>query len=223
VKGEPRVTQRNQTTKVLCIALAAALLFSSCNSTIPGISNFNVAVQKESSDQHLYAAFVSTVLSIQEGLTVPIPELANSTVGITPYLPTDGSAPGTGTLFQVDIDLSTLSVNQDFAVAGLPDGRALPDIDGGVLPRWEFTVQPGSTQEDIFVYLSNAAFGIFIPLPLEANGVSLPDTISMEIDDSKGNLLGKAYAIPSSGAAVNSSGILLLIPFIGNTNTSQLN
>ena len=211
------MSQQNQIVKALSVALTLAFLGSACNSTsIPGVQNFNVAVQTESGDPHLYAAFEATALAWKAGIIAPIPGLKNATVGISPGLPTNGQPEGT--VFQFDVDLATLGY-ADYALAGLPDGRGLPDIDGGELPRWQFSIQ----QQEFDLYLSSTVFGIFIPINLEGtDGATLPDTLSMEIDDSKGNLVGKVYAIPTAGGGTN-SGLLFLIPFTANTQPAQAN
>ena len=210
------MSKQIQALRILCVVSILTLCASSCNSTsIPGIQSFNVAVQTESNAPHLYASFVATSLNWNAGIIVPIPGLANSTIGLSPSLATNGQP--AGTVFQLDIDLATLGVG-DYALAGLPDGRGLPDVSGGQLPRWEFSIR----QQPFYVYLSNSVFGIFIPLNLQGpDGATLPDTISMEIDDSKGNLVGEAYAIPTAGGGT-SSGFLLLIPFTANALSQQI-
>jgi hypothetical protein len=208
--------EQNQVVKS-CAALVASFFLSSCNSTsIPGVSNFNVGVQTEGTDQHLFAGFQAANLNLTVGGSAPIPGLAAATVSITPALPVNGKAGGT--VFQFDVDLSNLGNGITYADAGLPDGRPLPGIDGGILPRWEFTID-GVT---IYLYLQNStAFGFFIPIDLEdTNGFTLPETLSIEIDDSRGNLIGEAYAIPTAGSGT-SSGLLVLIPFINNASAFQ--
>ena len=187
----------------LCVAVLTPLLFLSCNSPqIPGIARYGVGIQ----NQHLYVNFVASSLHIDVGVTVPIPNLPGATVGVNPYLPAPGETGGT--LFEFDVDLTQLK-EKNFDVAGLPDGRALPDIAGGALPRWTFTVKGVALD----LYLGNGAFAIFVPVDLSADGYSLPAMISEEVDDTRGNEIGKLYAIPTQGGATV-SGVLILLPFI---------
>lgn len=199
-----------------CLALSAAALLSatSCSSmnSIPGIENLTIAVQ----NNHLYAGFLAQTLNIDAGATVPIPGLRGATLGINPYLDTSGQGQSSGTVFQIDIDLTQLH-GVNYSLAGLPDGRALPDIEGGALPRWAFSIK----NVKVYLYLANGAFGIFIPLNLtNQQGYTLPSMLSQEIDDERGNILGKAYAVPTQGAGTE-SGLLLLLPYIGGGSTDQ--
>lgn len=192
-------------------ALLFGVLFSSCNNAnIPGIATYDFSVK----NNQLNADFVATTIQIQAGLTAPIPNLKGATVGMNPYLPTDGSNTK-GTIFSFNIDLTQLP-DVNYAVAGLPDGRALPDVSGGQLPRWNFEIQ----NVQIYVYLADGAFSIFVPIDLSSDGVALPDMLSQEIDDERGNLVGKVYAIPQQGGSTQ-SGLLVLLPFIGSTPSSQ--
>jgi hypothetical protein len=220
IQKETKMVEQNQTVKS-CAALAASFFLSACNSTtIPGISNPSVGVQTEGNDQHLYASFQATALNIPAGATLPlpIPGLTNATIGVTPGVPQNGK-PG-GTVFQLDIDLTDLGNGITYEDQGLPDGRALPGIVGGVLPSWNFTIDGIS----VYLYLqNNVAFGLFVPIDLtDSTGFTLPDTLSLEIDDSRGNRVGEIYAIPTQGGGT-SSGLLLLIPFVNNGSAVQTN
>jgi hypothetical protein len=198
----------------ILLATSLILLLSSCGSgkkSIPGIANFDVGVIQN----HLYASFVSTNLNWDAGGTVPIPGLKDATVGISPYLPTDGS-PLEGTVFQFSIGLDSLGAT-NYALAGLPDNRDLPDIQGGKLPRWSFSIK----KEPIYLYLADEAFAIFVPLKLQTSaGVSLNVMVSATIQDERGNRVGKIYAIPSV-ANGNISGLLVMLPFPGHSGTSS--
>jgi hypothetical protein len=194
---------------VAVITLCALAACGKGKNSIPGVENFNVGVL----NQQLIASFVSTTLNIDAGGQIPIYGLQGAFISATPYLPTDGS-PLEGTLFQVTVDLNDLQ-GTNFALGGLPDGRPLPDIEGGELPRWSFPIKG----ETVYLYLADQAFGLFIPLPLSAGGVTLGATITATVTDEKGNTVGKVYAIPSAKNG-STSGLLVLLPLPGSSGSS---
>lgn len=200
---------KNQRLRLVCAASVALSLLSSCNSTqdIPGVQNFSFGVLKN----HLYAGFTAETLHIDGGITapLPIPGLEGAaTLGINPALGTQGHV-DEGTVFQLDVDLTKLK-GKNFGLGGLPDGRPLPDIDGGELPRWTFSAK----HVGVSLYLADGAFAVFIPINLVSpQGYALPTLLSQEIDDERGNMLGKVYAIPSQGTGTV-SGLLVLVSFI---------
>jgi hypothetical protein len=200
---------RLSSTAVAVLSLCALAACGKGKNSIPGVENFNVGVL----NQQLIASFVSTTINLDAGAQIPIYGLQGAFISATPYLPTDGS-PLEGTLFQVSVDLNDLQ-GTNFAVAGLPDGRPIPDIEGGELPRWSFPIKG----ETIYLYLADQAFGIFIPLPLSAKGVSLGATISATVTDERGNTVGKVYAIPSVPNG-STSGLLVLLPLPGTSGSS---
>lgn len=180
------------------------------STTIPGIDNFTLQVL----DQQLYVSFVATALNWNEGISTAIPGLNGATVSISPDLQSSG------TVFQFAIGLDTIlgNSNGQGQPAGLPDGSMIPDITTGVLPRWEVTINKYS----FYLYLSDDAFGIYLPLPMiNAQGEALTGTVSLPINDDRGNLLGKVYAVPS--ATAGDSGVLLLLPYLGGQSTSASN
>jgi hypothetical protein len=197
------------------VSLISLCLLAACGkgkTSIPGVENFNVGVL----NQQLIASFVSTTINLDAGAQIPIYGLQGAFISATPYLPTDGGALE-GTLFQVTVDLTDLQ-GTNFALAGLPDGRPIPDIEGGELPRWSFPIKG----ETVYLYLADQAFGLFIPLPLSAGGVSLGATISATVTDQNGNTVGKVYAIPSVPNG-STSGLLVILPLSGTTTGSTSN
>jgi hypothetical protein len=196
----------------IAVSLISLCLLAACGSgknKIPGVENINVGVL----NNQLIASFVSTAINLDAGAQIPIYGLQDSFVSATPYLPTDGSALE-GTLFQVSVDLTDLQ-GTNFAEAGLPDGRPIPDIEGGELPRWAFQVK----SETLYLYLADQAFGLFIPLPLTAGGVTLNTTITATVTDDRGNTVGKVYAIPSVSNG-STSGLLVLLPLSGSSGST---
>jgi hypothetical protein len=216
---EANLTYNNDMVRKIGVAgicAAFALGASSCGSgksQIPGVPSFSVGVVNNT----LIASFVASDLNTTVGGEIPIPGLTGATVSMSPDLPTGGGAVK-GTLFSFDVDLTQLA-GSSATEAGLPDGRPLPDVTGGQLPRWSFQIAgPGS--ETIYVYLADEAFALFIPIELESNGVTLGATISATITDEHGNTVGKIYAIPSVSSG-NSSGLLVLLPFPGQSGSNS--
>ena len=194
-----------QTQCALALALLCTVMGTGCGKgakSIPGVERFQAGVVQS----HLYVSFVSTALKWDQGLALPIPGLDEATVSVTPDLATSG------TVFQFSIGLAALINNEKpLPLSGLPDGRAIPDIQGGTLPRWDSQVRDLT----LSIYLSNDAFGFFVPLSLiTKKGFSLPATVSVKIEDERGNNLGKGYAIPSNSKG-KGSGLFVLLPYLG--------
>ncbi|MBL7717036.1 MAG: hypothetical protein JNL01_16345 [Bdellovibrionales bacterium] len=187
----------------LVLGLASAsLTFQGCGrgkGKIPGLDRISVQVL----EGRLYASFVAKKLQWDVGITFPIPGLPDSSFAVAPDFASNG------TLFQIQVPLASLARAAAPGVLpwlGLPDGRALPDVSYGVLPRWDFHV--GALR--ISAYLSPEVFGIYIPLPLNLPvGTSLPFYLSFPVTDEKGNRLGKGYAVPPGPSG--EAGVLLLL------------
>jgi hypothetical protein len=190
------------------LSLVALLLLSGCGKgkSVPGLNSFHVGVLQS----RLYASFVSTTLHWDVGLTAPIPGLQDSSVSVSPDLASSG------TVFQFSIPLgSLLNHGRPLPIEALPDGRPLPDIQGGELPRWDTEINGLK----LSVYLSNDAFALFVPLNFVAkNGFTLATQVSVSIEDERGNLLGKAYAIPVNVSG-SGSGLFVLLPYLGGSGT----
>lgn len=189
---------------MLCVLFSLTCL-SSCGKgqkKVPGLENFHVSVLSG----RLYTSFLSTSLNWDTGITMPVPGIDDSEFSFSPNLE------GEGTIFQFSVGIASLLHNgKQLPVAGLPDGRALPDIRGGGLPRWDVPVK----NILLSIYLSDDAFGLFIPIVFKnKSGVTLPWMVSTRIEDERGNLLGKAYALPPNINGTG-SGLLILLPYLG--------
>lgn len=171
---------------------------------IAGLENFSVGVLQK----NLLVSFMTTAVNWDVGASFKIPGLLNSTLGIAPDLS------GKGTVFQFVVPLSDLMEGQTFPSMGLPDGRPIPDIKGGALPRWDVPISNGPNGMTLSVYLSDEAFGIFAPIPLKVLA-----QVSVKIEDERGNLLGKAYAIPLNVSG-SGSGLFILLPYLGGAPQS---
>ena len=169
---------------------------------VPGLDAFHAGVMQS----RLYVSFVATALQWDTGVSVKIPGLSDAVVSVAPDLNSSG------TVFQFSIPLaSLLNQGRPFPLLGLPDGRAIPDIVGGMLPRWDFRID----RLQCNAYLSDDVFGLFVPIDFRSStGVELPSMVSVEIQDERGNRIGRAYAIPSAGQGT-SSGLLVLLPYLG--------
>jgi hypothetical protein len=173
---------------------------------VPGLENFHVSVFKAK----LRVAFVSTTLHLDGGGTFPVPGLGDAVFEVAPDFESDG------TLFAFTVSLaSLLNHGQALKWTGLPDGRPLPDVVGGKLPRGDLPIKSFK----VSLYLSDDAFGVFVPLKfMSANGSLLTSMVSMEIVDERGNRLGKVYAIPSNVSG-SGSGLFVLLPYIGGSHS----
>jgi hypothetical protein len=176
--------------------------------SVPGIERFQAGIL----DQRFYLSFAAPFLPIDQGLTIPIPRVEGALLTVGPDLT------GSGSLIQFSAELQRLGQSlQSFLQApeqGLPDGRPLPDIRDGKLPRFDFS---WSGQSRISLYLSGEAFAVFFPISLRIpGGASLLVPLSIPLKDESGNSIGRAYAIPDRvGAKPDepaSGGILVLIP-----------
>ncbi len=178
--------------------------------SIPGIERFHLGVVED----RLFVSLVASTLHLDQGLSFPVPGLPDSQLAFGPDLQSEG------TLIQFSTALSSedgVGVLPPATLAGLPDGRPLPDIRGGALPRRTFTVGP----VELSLYLSEETWGLFLPLSLRnPSGLRLFSTLSLPILDEFGNVLGRAYAIPKSAFVSSSvSGILILVPFVRPVRT----
>jgi hypothetical protein len=137
--------------------------------------------------------------------------LKDATITVSPSL----TGPGSVVQFSIGVG-SLLNDGKTFDSMGLPDGRRLPDIIGGALPRWDFDVRG----LNLSLYLSDDAFGLFVPLSFRGKkGSILPIMVSVKIIDDRGNLIGKAYAIPALKKS-EISGLFILLPFLGGAPQS---
>jgi len=177
--------------------------------SIPGLKNFYAGIL----EARLYVSFVSTTLTWDGGLTLPVPGLPDSSVSFAPDLES------AGTVFQFQAPLSSIvNAGKPLPLSGLPDGRPLPDVRTGQLPRWDFTVK----NVTLSAYLSNDAFGLFVPLTFRSkDGKSLIFPVSVKIEDDRGNVLGRAHAIPSNIQSTG-SGALVLLAFTGSPETNEV-
>jgi hypothetical protein len=190
------------------LALGAIVLFISASGcgkgakSVPGLEDFHVGVLQS----RLYVSFVSTTLKWDEGLTVPIPGLTDATASVSPDLASEG------TVFQFAIGLqSLLNDGKPLPLAALPDGRNIPDIQDGKLPRWDTEIR----KLKLSLFLSDDAFGLYVPLTfINKKGVTLPYMVTVTIKDERGNQLGKAYALPPKSDGTG-SGLFVLLPYLG--------
>jgi hypothetical protein len=190
------------------------LLASSCGrgASVPGLKRVRADVLQGT----LYVSFVASALSWDAGVTIPIPGLAGVQLGVAPDLASSG------TVFQLSAPLSALAPWAEARPAlGLPDGRPLPDVLGGALPRWDFRV--GRIVAS--AYLSRDAFGLFIPLEVfdaaGPGGGPLFSTVSMKVYDERGNRVGKVYALPAPVGGTG-GGVLVLLPVVGGRKIIKL-
>ena len=192
--------------EAISVAATVLVLVAGCGKgtqSVAGLENFHMNVSQGS----LLVTFVADTIHIDAGAQGPIPGIPNSEIGLVPDLQSRGS------IFSFSIPLSSL-FNQSISgeiTEGLPDGRALPGVSTGTLPEWGATV----SQTKINIYMDRDTFGFFVPMDFLQN---LPAMISQEIDDAKGNLIGKVYAIPTVGSGTE-SGLLVLVPYVNGQSS----
>jgi hypothetical protein len=176
--------------------------------SIAGLDNFHADVV----GTNLNVGFDAETIHLDIGVSqIPIPFLKGASLGITPDLS------GKGTVFQFVVDLTQLFQNiHPGNLIGLPNGQPLPDVtvNNGELPAWPMKV--GDTE--LQIYLSGDVFGIFVPMNFLS---SLPAMLSEDVTDSRGNLLGRVYAIPADTGG-EGSGLLMLLPFVGGGSSNNL-
>ena len=172
--------------------------------TIPGIDRFHVGVMEE----RLLISFVSQQLTLDQGLSFPVPGLPDAQLAFAPDLASSGTVIQFSAALQGEGGPSVLP---PASLGGLPDGRPLPDVRSGTLPRRDLNIGPVT----LSLYLSEESWGLFLPLKLKnKSGLGLLWTIKVPIVDEHGYTLGRAYAIPPRWTDPHSSaGILLLVPF----------
>ncbi len=191
------------------IMLGIALSGCGAGKRVPGLEHFRAQARAG----HLSVSFLATSLNLDGCTSLPIPGLTGATLGCAPNLQ------GPGTLFQLTLPLAGLAGNASTGLprGGLPDGRALPGISGGVLPRTTERV----TGLDLTLYLGSDVVGFFLPIPLRtASGLFLTFLRSINIEDERGNRIGKGHAVPP-GANGEGSGILILLPVSGGNSNLQ--
>lgn len=171
---------------------------------IPGVEKASISV----SAGQLFVSLIATSLDIDGGLSLPVPGLEGSVFTMAP------NAAGPGAVIQFTVPLRSISRGDPgTAHSGLPDGRPLPGVTSGRLPRWD--VQLGSV--NLSLYMARDVFGVFLPLKLiSLKGAVLARNIVIPIRDSRGNVLGKVFAIPSYVSG-QTSGIYLLLPYLGGS------
>jgi hypothetical protein len=148
-------------------------------------------------------------IDLPAGVTLPIPKLPNSSVGVAPRF--EG-----GTVLQVLFDLKDVESNEFRVVPTqtLPDGRPFPFLVGGELPSLAFNIPKAL---DATFYVSQKAFGFFIPIKVPAEfQVNVPFRIKVN---------GKNYGVISAignGADGMGSGLILLLTLDNIRNNDEV-
>jgi hypothetical protein len=199
-----KIVRKTLTRYAVGLAIVLQLgLASPAKASIPGLENFHIGIVSG----RLLVSFVAEQLVWDYGLTVPIPWLPGATMSVGPDLYS------MGTLFQFQCPLEDLvNHGKPLPKLGLPDGRVLPDVRDGALPRWDVPIR----KLVLSLYLGTDVFALFVPLQfLDDQGLGLPVMITVPIEDEHGNLLGKVYAVPSNVSG-KGSGLFLLLPYLGS-------
>ncbi len=158
------------------------------------------AFQAKILEKRLYVSFTATELRWDQGAQFPIPGINDALVSFGPDLQSEG------TVFQFSIPIATLAQQaKAYPPSGLPDGRRLPGVAGGILPRWDAKIG----DINLSFYLAADAFAFFFPinLRLPKNDLSLPWNIDVPLTDERGNRVGQVTAV-----APPTTGIYILVP-----------
>lgn len=154
--------------KLLSKALIFALLLvsTSClkqgeKEYIPGVKGPDLNVQ----NGKILVSLELENIETDFGVTLPLPDLKHSTIGLTPAVHQDGTVGGT--LIQVALDLKDVESDKFKVVPNetLPDGRPFPFLVEGTLPALALHVPEAF---DMTFYASKKSFGFFLPIKLPA-------------------------------------------------------
>lgn len=179
------------------------LSFGGCNNPTTGTNTWTIngvtgpTIAYATNTVTIYAVLQS--VQINAGVTVPLPNMPNSSIEVAP----DVSG---GLLLQ-----ATLDTNEVLALAGtnllpatkLPGGRPLPGIAGGALPA--LAVQVPSWDNATF-YVSSTVFGVFVPVKFNINQV----IGTFNYFDSANKLVGEISIVGEDANKANSGFLLML-------------
>lgn len=189
---------------ILSISLTACGTRLASGLAVPGVKNYEFSIQN--GQARLSVVFPS--FNIDAGARIPLGKPAGAFVELSPDFESGGM------LFIISAPLASLLNGGGLPTMGLPDGRALPGVRGGVLPATGLALPAIGTT---ILYMGRDVFGLFIPVNLG----SLPLTVTVKIRDQQGNLMGTVAAIPK-GFTGRISGVLFLFPIEGTAAASAL-
>jgi hypothetical protein len=210
-----RKTQFKKSFKAIVLSLAVMLSASACGSGSgagagknPVISGISGPTATFVNNDFILSMTLANV-SIDAGLTVPIPHMPNSSIQVGPDLQSNGM------LISVSLnvtDLQGLIKGVDFInPQTLPGGRPLPGVSAGEIPA--IAVQVPKWDNMVF-YVGTTVFGVFVPVKLGIQN----DIATFRFYDTKGDDVGDLSIVGEDSTGAN-SGILLLIPIAGQVAT----
>jgi hypothetical protein len=192
-----------QISKFAATAVAVTLLMvSGCNSN-NGSNNW--AIETVDGPHLAYGNNVFTVyatfetLEISGGLTVPIPNMPNSSLELTPSA--NGGTLVSGTISAADV--AALAGTTVIPPSQLPGGRPLPGVPAGSLPAIAVTVPQ---LDNITFYIGPQVFGLFAPVTFDLNQII--GTFDFYDDSSK--LVGQISVVGEDANKANSGFLLML-------------
>ena len=171
---------------------------SSGEGNIDGVSKYNFTI----SAGRAVLSVVFDNLPIDAGARIPLQRPAGAFIEIGPDFNSGG------TLFVISTPLaSVMQGNGDLMQVGLPDGRAIPGVRGGVLGAIAVNLPLFGVS---YLYMGVDVFGLFLPIKLP----NVPVMITTRMRDERGNLIGVIVGIPK-GSKGEISGVLFLFPVEG--------
>ena len=187
---------------ILGLSLSACGSGSGQNVSINGVIGPTVT--------YLNGSFLMSVVienvTVQGGVTVPIPHMPNSTIEVGPDLQSNGL------LLSVDLsatDIASLSGGNVVLLPpqSLPDGRPLPGVASGSLPALAVEVP---AWDNVVFYVGPTIFGVFVPVKLGMQGYEA----TFAFYDNSGNDIGN-ISLVGEDTSGKDSGFVLLIPIKG--------
>lgn len=166
------------------------------NTAIDGVNGPNVSV----TNGYVITTMVFKNITIDAGVTIPIPDFGSSTVYVGPDFETGG------TLLQLSVLAADFFDGQDLGLAPqtLPGGRLLPTVASGALPAVAITVP--QLNNTVF-YVGSSVLGFFVPY----SGMDLAGAIaSFNFYDTNKKKVGTLSLVGEDANGEN-SGILLLL------------
>jgi hypothetical protein len=197
------------TVRVTALALATALGASSCG-TGTGAGNVQIQGVQGPDVSFVNNTFIMTVVltqvSLNEGVTIPIPKLPNSYLEVGPDLQSNGMLISLGLSIT---DLVNLSNGKILLVdpLTLPGGRALPGVVAGYLPGEAIEVP---SWDNMVFYMGTNVFGAFIPVKIPIQNYEA----TFRFFDSTNTQIGNISVVGEDTSGKN-SGFLLLIDIAG--------
>ncbi|TNF28549.1 MAG: hypothetical protein EP319_08785 [Deltaproteobacteria bacterium] len=130
------------------------------NPSIPGLNGPKITINEDRIRIHM----VFFGLPLDVGIRYPLPEMKDSFVELSPDFESSG------TLMAIDLWMGDITDgNYEYLPSyGLPGNRPIPNVPGGRLPAYKFTIK---NFQGMVIYFNDNQWGMFVPHPNEYPGV----------------------------------------------------